>query len=234
MCWIISLSCLKFSKFSTLSGKNSRLLTWPTRSCAIYSQLTTPTSSQSPHSPSLDLAALESSFYTCCSSAWNVLHRVLPIAGSFSACKHQLKWCSLRCTIPFTLAKWKEHPICWLCDGGGWVAKTCLTLAIPQTVAHQSPLSMEFSRQEYWSRLPVPFPGDLPTPGIKPGFIAGRFFTKWAIRKALVLSKFVFTELFAHSPMHYFFSVDCCVWTMFISHTFYVPHRKAWRIGENE
>ena len=36
------------------------------------------------------------------------------------------------------------------------------------TVAHQVPLSMEFSRQEYWSRLPFPSPGDLPNPGIKP------------------------------------------------------------------
>ena len=36
------------------------------------------------------------------------------------------------------------------------------------TVAHQAPLSMGFSRQEYWSRLPCPPPGDLPDPGIKP------------------------------------------------------------------
>ena len=36
------------------------------------------------------------------------------------------------------------------------------------TVAHQAPLSMEFSRQEYWSGLPCPPPGDLPNPGIKP------------------------------------------------------------------
>ena len=35
------------------------------------------------------------------------------------------------------------------------------------TIAHQAPLSMEFSRQEYWSRQP--FPGDLPNPGVKPG-----------------------------------------------------------------
>ena len=37
------------------------------------------------------------------------------------------------------------------------------------TVAHQAPLSMEFSRQEYWSELPFPSPGDLPHPGIGPG-----------------------------------------------------------------
>ena len=37
------------------------------------------------------------------------------------------------------------------------------------TVAHQAPLSLEFSKQEYWSRLPFPSPGDLPNPGIEPG-----------------------------------------------------------------
>ena len=40
--------------------------------------------------------------------------------------------------------------------------------AIPWTVAYQAPLSMQFSRQEYWSGLPFTFPGDLPDPGIKP------------------------------------------------------------------
>ena len=39
----------------------------------------------------------------------------------------------------------------------------------PWTIACQGPLSMGFSRQEYWSRLPVPSPGDLPDPGIEPG-----------------------------------------------------------------
>ena len=50
------------------------------------------------------------------------------------------------------------------------------------TVAHQAPLSMEFSRQEYGSRLPYPTPRDLPDPGIEPKSpaspaLAGRFFT---------------------------------------------------------
>ena len=36
-------------------------------------------------------------------------------------------------------------------------------------VTHQAPLSMEFSRQEYWIGLPLPSPGDLPNPGIEPG-----------------------------------------------------------------
>ena len=40
------------------------------------------------------------------------------------------------------------------------VTKSCLTLFMtPQTVAHQAPLSMGFSRQEYWNGLPFPFPG---------------------------------------------------------------------------
>ena len=52
--------------------------------------------------------------------------------------------------------------------GGGLVAKSCPPLATPWTVAHQAPLSMGFSRQEYWSGLPFPSPEDLPDPRIKP------------------------------------------------------------------
>ena len=52
---------------------------------------------------------------------------------------------------------------------GGLVAKSCPTLVTPWTVACQTPLSMGFSRQEYWSGLPFPSPGDLPDPGIEPG-----------------------------------------------------------------
>ena len=44
--------------------------------------------------------------------------------------------------------------------------------ATPWTVAYQAPLSMGFSRQEYWSGLPFPSPGDLPNPGIEPGSLA--------------------------------------------------------------
>ena len=42
------------------------------------------------------------------------------------------------------------------------------TLYHPGAVAHQAPLSLEFSRQEYWSELPFPSPGDIPHPGIEP------------------------------------------------------------------
>ena len=52
----------------------------------------------------------------------------------------------------------------------------------PWTVARQAPLSMEFSRKEYWSRLPFPSPGDLPNPRTEPTSLAfptlaGIFFT---------------------------------------------------------
>ena len=47
---------------------------------------------------------------------------------------------------------------------------SCVRLfATPWTVAHQAPLSMGFSRQESWSGLPFPSPGELPNPGIEPG-----------------------------------------------------------------
>ena len=57
------------------------------------------------------------------------------------------------------------------------------------TIAHQSPLFMGFSRQEYWSGLPYPPPGDLPNPGIEPASLtspalAGRFFTTSATWEA--------------------------------------------------
>ena len=55
-------------------------------------------------------------------------------------------------------------------------------VATPWTVAHQAPLYMGFSRKEYWSGLPFPFPEDLPNPRIKPmslrsPALASEFFT---------------------------------------------------------
>ena len=61
----------------------------------------------------------------------------------------------------------------------------CRLFMIPQTVARQGPLSMGFSRQENWSRLPCPPPGDLPNPGIEPtSSLAGEFFTTSATWEA--------------------------------------------------
>ena len=62
-----------------------------------------------------------------------------------------------------------RHKITSGAAGGGLVAKLCPTLGAPWTVAHQAPLSMGFSRPEYWSGLPRPSPGGLPNSGIELG-----------------------------------------------------------------
>ena len=105
------------------------------------------------------------------------------------------------------------------CSGDGlsstcWVVQLCPTLCDPWAVACQAPLSMEFSRQEYWSRLPFPTPGDLPDPEIKhmSPALAGRFCrremsclynknaklgaTSWRDCHVTVLSKVYFTIAF--------------------------------------
>ena len=61
------------------------------------------------------------------------------------------------------------------------IACSVVSLSEPRAVAHQTPLSMEFSRQEYWSRLPFNSPRNLPNPGIKlespaSSALAGGFF----------------------------------------------------------
>ena len=66
----------------------------------------------------------------------------------------------------------------------------CLTLTL-WTVAHQAPLSMRLSRQEYWSGVPFSIPVDLPNPGIKPvslvsSALPGGFFTTSAAWKAIL------------------------------------------------
>ena len=62
--------------------------------------------------------------------------------------------------------------------------------ATPWTIAHQAPLSMGFSKQEYWSGFPCPPPGDLPKPGIesvslRSPALAGVVFTTGATWEAL-------------------------------------------------
>ena len=65
------------------------------------------------------------------------------------------------------------HPLCWVLGEKLKVKVKLLShvrlFVTPWTVPYQAPPSMEFSRQEYWSGLPFPSPGDLPDPGIEPG-----------------------------------------------------------------
>ena len=79
-------------------------------------------------------------------------------------------------------------------------AQLCPTLFAPWTITRQAPLSMGISRQEYWSGLPFPSPGDLPDPGIKPmslasPALAGRLFITGAIWEAQSLEEQVKNEL---------------------------------------
>ena len=62
-----------------------------------------------------------------------------------------------------------DYVIIFKAGGGGLVSKSCPTLVTPWTMALRVPQSMGFSRQEYWSGLPFPSPGNLPDPEIKPG-----------------------------------------------------------------
>ena len=70
------------------------------------------------------------------------------------------------------------------------VTQSCPILCEPMdwTQARQAPLSMGFSRQEYWSGLPYPSSGGFPNPGIEwVSLTAGRFFTVWAIGALFLL-----------------------------------------------
>ena len=79
---------------------------------------------------------------------------------------------------------WYSHYGRWY-GGSVLVSKSYPTLATPWTIACQAPLSMGFSRQEYWSGLPSPSPWTVPTQeSNQVSCIAGLFFTGWAMREA--------------------------------------------------
>ena len=90
-------------------------------------------------------------------------------AASCSLSKNECSICLCICLCKHVCACMIIYNIYFIGGGGdGWVAKSCLALETPWTIAHQAPLSMGFSRQEYWSGLAFPSPEDLPHPGIKP------------------------------------------------------------------
>ena len=102
------------------------------------------------------------------------------------------------------------------------LANLCPTLATPRAVACQAPLSVGFSRQEYWSGLPCPPPGDLPDPGIKPTSpafpaLTSRFFTTEPPRKPYVDDSYEHIKLLAVGP-----------WA---THNFSVPHSHIPKMG---
>ena len=89
------------------------------------------------------------------------------------------------CFIPYSKAKFACYSRCFLtsyfCIADPYNEKDIFSLShfggwqlfvTPWTVAFQAPLSMGFSRQEYWSGLPCPSPGDIPDPGMEPECLA--------------------------------------------------------------
>ena len=99
-------------------------------------------------------------------------HRQMVVSKS----NHRLPY--IPCTIYGDISFFSGSPRCMHAKS----LQSCLTLWDPMDVAHEAPLSMRFSRQECYSGLPYPPPGDLPNPGIKPvsltsPTLAGGFFT---------------------------------------------------------
>ena len=85
----------------------------------------------------------------------------------------------------------------------------------PWTVARQTPMSIGFPRQEYWSGLPFPSLGDLPDPGIKPTSLAslalaGRFFTTEPPGKPKATTAFLINAIRAVGlPVAHIVTIDC-------------------------
>ena len=80
----------------------------------------------------------------------------------------QDKTLPLLISIVFLLKKAEFFLLMFTIFEGSEVAQSCPTLCDLWTVAHQAPPSMGFSKQEYWSGLPFPSPGEFPDPGIEP------------------------------------------------------------------
>ena len=102
-------------------------------------------------------------------------------------------------------------------------AQSCPTLYNPKDYSLPDALSMEFSRQEYWSGLPFPIPGNLPDPGIKPTSpaLAGRFFTTAASakHKMFIVSLFIIAKKLETSLLMMFIKTEwiCKLWHQFSS-----------------
>ena len=94
------------------------------------------------------------------------------------------------------------------------VLKACLTLCDPMDYTCQAPPSVGVPRQEYWSGLPFPFPGDFPNPGIKPAFLAsihgGQVLYHWATWDFPQSPK-------PQPPLSEFRMVCICIFTLYLA-----------------
>ena len=92
--------------------------------------------------------------------------------------------------------------------------QSCLTLCNSITVACQAPLSMGFSRQQYWNWLPWPPPGELLNPGIKPAslmslILASSFFITSTTYIIYILIQYIFQYIFCAYPCTPFIHMGC-------------------------
>ena len=160
-------------------------LTWNSHGCTCVPPSWTYLPLLSPHHPS---ELFQSTSFECPASCiklapviyfiYGDIHvsmlfsQIIPPSPSLTESKSLCLFCCLayRVIITIFLSEWVKSLSCvWL-------------FATPWTVAYQAPLSMGFSRQEYWRGLPFPSPGDLLKPGIEPTSpvspaLAGGFFT---------------------------------------------------------
>ena len=112
----------------------------------------------------LKLMSIESvmpSYHLILCHPFLLLPSIFPSFGVFSKESVLLIRCPKYWSFGFSIGPSKN-------ESESEVTQLRLTLCGPWTVAHKAPLSMGFSRQEYWSGLPFPSPGDLPNPGIEP------------------------------------------------------------------
>ena len=117
------------------------------------------------------------------------------------------------------------------------VTQSCSTLCDPMECSPPAPLSMGFSRQEYWSGLPFPYPGDLPDPGIEPGSLLHcrqiLYHLSYGEVHALAYSWSGLTSVIGrvggNSPVVLFESVMCLcsqnlIWDFKASFKYLIPH----------
>ena len=106
--------------------------------------------------------------------------------------------------------------------GGGLVTKSCPTLVTAWTVACQAPLSMGFSRQEYWNGLPFPSPGDLLNPEIKTGSPA---LQPDSLLSELLGVNYNFQQTFQILPYRSSWSQELCIVRSFSQHSTQVLYK---------
>ena len=133
------------------------------------------------------------------------------LGADFSFVRHTLPFiCYSKCREKKIMEA--SHQSVFLCVGVCSITESCLT-----PVARQAPLSMEFSRQEYWHELPCPPPGGSPHPGIKttsplsPALSAG-FFTVVPLGKPCLL---VWLILLFKEHKFIYFQISAMLWLHF-------------------